>query len=266
MIQMDCERIVKHVVGWLRDYLGTSGAEGYAIGISGGIDSALVSTLAAMTGARCLAAALPIRQATAQMRRAVEHQQWLKARFPDVETACIDLTEAFDTFECSMPVVGNPVLAALAGANARSRLRMTALYYLAGSNGLLVAGTGNRVEDFGIGFFTKYGDGGVDVSPIADLTKTEVFRLSRWLGIVPSILEAPPTDGLFGDDRTDEQQIGASYPELEKAMQYDAEGVHPENLSGREREVLELYIRRNRANRHKMQLPPSCPVPDEFRR
>lgn len=266
MIQMDCERVVKHIVGWLGDYLGTSGAEGYAIGISGGIDSALVSTLAAMTGARCLAAALPIRQAAAQMGRAVEHQQWLKARFPNVETACIDLTTAFEAFEGSMPVVGDPDAAGLAGANARSRLRMTALYYLAGPNGLLVAGTGNKVEDFGIGFFTKYGDGGVDVSPIADLTKTEVFRLSHWLGIVPSILEAPPTDGLFGDDRTDEQQIGASYPELEKAMQQDAADVSPENLTGREREVLELYIRRNRANRHKVQLPPECLVPDEFRK
>ena len=128
-----------------------------------------------------------------------------------------------------------------------------------------MAGTGNKIEDFGVGFFTKYGDGGVDISPIADLTKTEVYELGRWLGVPESILTAAPTDGLFGDDRTDEQQIGATYPELERAMRQDAEGTDPQTLSEREQRVLEIYRRRNRANRHKMEPIPVCRIPDSVR-
>ena len=142
---------------------------------------------------------------------------------------------------------------------------MTALYYFAGLNNLLVAGTGNKIEDFGVGFFTKYGDGGVDMSPIADLTKTEVYELGRWLQVPEAILAAAPTDGLFGDDRTDEQQIGASYPELERAMAYAEQGGDPSLLSGREREVYDIFIRRNRANRHKMEPIPVCRIPSGVR-
>ncbi|MEY5043400.1 MAG: synthase, partial [Bacteroidota bacterium] len=156
----------------------------------------------------------------------------------------------------------------LAWANTRARLRMTTLYALAAHRRALVAGTGNKVEDFGVGFYTKYGDGGVDLSPIADLVKTEVFALGRYLGVPESILQAPPTDGLWGDDRTDEDQLGATYPELEWAMQYLASAsdiAGPESLTPRQREVLAIYRRLNTANRHKMEPIPVCVVPDAVR-
>ena len=194
-----------------------------------------------------------------------EHVRRLTERYSNAEAAHADLTAAYDAFAGSFApslVQGaGKGVADLAGANARSRLRMTALYYFAGLNNLLVAGTGNKIEDFGVGFFTKYGDGGVDISPIADLTKTEVYELGRWLRVPEAILVAPPTDGLFGDDRTDEQQIGATYPELERAMAHAERGTDPALLSGREREVYDIFLRRNRANRHKMEPIPVCRIP-----
>lgn len=239
------------------------------VGISGGIDSAVVSSLAASTGCRTLCVALPIHQAASQIKRAQEHILGLAARFPNVESSDADLTRVYDVFESSFDasVAEKATQAAreLAGANARSRLRMTALYYFAGLNNMLVAGTGNKIEDFGVGFFTKYGDGGVDISPIADLTKTEVYELGRWLGVPESIITAAPTDGLFGDDRTDEQQIGASYPELEKAMSHVENRIDPASLSERERYVYDIYLRRNRANRHKMEPVPICRIPAGIR-
>lgn len=266
---MNAEKVAQYIVEWMDAYLTGTGAAGFVVGVSGGIDSAVVSSLAAMTGRRTLCVTLPIHQARSQVDRAAEHVARLTARFSNAEAAHADLTAPYEAFRAAFdPSVGAGAPQAtvdLTGANARSRLRMTALYYFAGMNNLLVAGTGNKIEDFGVGFFTKYGDGGVDISPIADLTKTEVYELGRWLGVPESILTAAPTDGLFGDDRTDEQQIGATYPELERAMRQDAEGTDPQTLSEREQRVLEIYRRRNRANRHKMEPIPVCRIPDSVR-
>lgn len=264
---MNSEKVANYIVDWMSGYLKQSGMSGYVIGISGGIDSAVVSSLAAKCGSRTLCALLPIHQAASQVNRAVEHAQALRERYPNVEVVDIDLTTAYDTFISSFGRLfsAGQSQTDLANANARSRLRMTALYHCAGMNNLLVAGTGNKIEDFGVGFYTKYGDGGVDLSPIADLVKTEVYELGRWLGVPESILSAAPTDGLFGDDRTDEQQIGASYPELEKAMKQVASGEDPASMSGREREVYEIYLRRNRANRHKMDPIPVCMIPEDIK-
>ena len=160
-----------------------------------------------------------------------------------------------------LPAVENEEMRFMALANTRARLRMTTLYYFAGLNGYLVAGTGNKVEDFGVGFYTKYGDGGVDVSPIADLLKTEVWELGRVLGVNEEIIEAAPTDGLWGDNRTDEDQIGASYPELEWAMQMDDDGKTAKDFSGRQKEVFTIYKKFNTANQHKMIPIPVCEIP-----
>ena len=262
---MNAENVARHIAEWMSDYLRGTGARAFVVGISGGIDSAVVSSLAALSGHRTLCVTLPIHQAKSQVNRAAEHAAALCTRYPNVQVADADLTGVYDTFVAALtPSCPNDVakgVSELAGANARSRLRMTALYYYAGMNNMLVAGTGNKIEDFGVGFFTKYGDGGVDMSPIADLTKTEVYELGRWLEVPQSILDAAPTDGLFGDDRTDEQQIGAKYAELEQAMAYFERGGDPLLLSGRERDVYDIFVRRNRANRHKMEPIPVCRIP-----
>lgn len=263
---MDAKFVAEYISSWMNDYLDTTGASGFVVGISGGIDSAVVSSLAAMTGRKTLCVTLPIHQAQSQVDRAEEHICSLAERYPNVSGASADLTDTYDTFIRSFQAEHSSDVSQgtvdMAGANARSRLRMTALYYFAGLQNMLVVGTGNKIEDFGVGFFTKYGDGGVDISPIGDLTKTEVFRLGEWLGVPHSIQSASPTDGLFGDDRTDEQQIGATYPELERAMAYAEEGKDPAALSGRDREVYDIYSRRNRANRHKMIPIPVCKIPE----
>lgn len=268
-LDMNAERVADYITQWMAAYLKGTGAQGFVVGISGGIDSAVVSALAARSGERTMCVTLPIHQAKSQLERAQEHVSVLCECFPNVAAASADLTGVYDTFISSFPAAHSEgvtsAVAELAGANARSRLRMTALYYFAGLNNMLVAGTGNKIEDFGVGFFTKYGDGGVDLSPIADLTKTEVYQLGRWLRVPESILAAPPTDGLFGDDRTDEQQIGASYPELEQAMLYVENGTDPMSLSRRERQVYDIYLRRNRANRHKMEPVPVCRIPEDIR-
>ena len=160
-----------------------------------------------------------------------------------------------------MPTVESEDERFLSLANARARLRMTTLYYFAGLHNYIVAGTGNKVEDFGVGFYTKYGDGGVDISPIADLMKTEVFSLANSVGVIDSIQIAKPTHGLWGDDRSDEDQIGASYPELEWAMEYESNTASDEKLTAREKEVLAIYTRLNRANQHKMNPIPVCEIP-----
>lgn len=258
---MKDREVAAYIAGWLQDYLEGSGAGGFVIGISGGVDSAVASALAAMTGKPTLCVSLPIHQPESHLNRAEEHIRWLHDRFGNVSSVTADLTDAYEAFVSSFRSGGESWREELTNANTRSRLRMTALYYYAGIDGLLVVGTGNRIEDYGIGFFTKYGDGGVDLSPLGDLTKTEVFALARYLDIAPSILDAPPSDGLFGDDRSDEEQIGASYPELERAMEQAERGVPPESLSGREREVYDIYLKRNRANRHKMEPVPFCKIP-----
>ncbi len=244
------------IAAWMREYADGARAAGFVVGISGGIDSAVVSTLAAMAGLRTICVTLPIHQAATHIARAEEHIARLSASYPNIEAANIDLTGPYDRFIRDLPTVADQEKQHLAGANVRARLRMTALYYLAGLNNALVAGTGNKIEDFGIGFFTKYGDGGVDLSPIGDLTKTQVYALAEELGIADSIRNAPPTDGLFGDDRSDEAQIGATYPELEWAMEQAENGARAEDFDGRQREVFEIFQRRNRANRHKMEMPP----------
>lgn len=261
---MNCSKIVEHIQGWLADYVAASRTKGFVVGISGGVDSALVSTLCARTGLPTLCVELPIHQAAAQVSRAQEHIAFLKSNYPNVESVCADLTDAYEALIAPLGGEDNPNHQ-LTTANTRARLRMTTLYYYAGLRGALVVGTGNKIEDFGIGFFTKWGDGGVDISPIADLTKSEVFELSAHLGVCGSILGAKPTDGLFGDDRSDEDQIGATYPELEWAMEQAEEGAVAEQFEGREREVFDIYLRRNRANRHKVEPIPTCTIPSELK-
>jgi NAD+ synthase len=258
---MNSKGIIEHIVGWLKSYSDKSVTDGFVVGISGGIDSAVTSTLCALTGKRVIVLNLPIRQFKTEFDRSAEHIKWLMSKFKNVETATVDLTSTLESLENTFPKETQDFLTM---ANTRARLRMTALYAFAGHNRLLVAGTGNKVEDFGIGFFTKYGDGGVDISPIADLYKTEVYELARELGVVGSIQQAKPTDGLFADGRTDEDQIGATYSELEWAMEYIAKKeVH--ELSFREKEVMAIYLKRNAANKHKIDPIPVCIVPNELK-
>jgi NAD+ synthase len=208
---------------------------------------------------------MPIHQSKYQVTRAANHIFWLKEHHPNVRSEWIDLTPVFDNLIEVLPSVSNEDVRLMSLANTRARLRMTSLYYFAALEKLLVAGTGNKVEDFGVGFYTKYGDGGVDLSPIADLLKSEVYELSAYLGVHQDIMEAPPTDGLWGDDRTDEDQIGATYPELEWAMEMDAEGKKAEDFSGRQQEVFRIYKKLNAVNRHKMLPIPVCQIPDSLK-
>lgn len=245
---------------WLAAYCNQARQDGYVIGISGGVDSALTSTLCARTGLQTILVSMPIHQQPDQLKRAQQHIAWLTENFSNVTSIEVDLTESFETFRSSLPtLVSNHQLSM---ANTRARLRMTTLYSIGQANACLVAGTGNKIEDFGVGFYTKYGDGGVDVSPIADLTKSEVWSLAKRLGVSEEITNAKPTDGLWGSDRTDEDQLGASYPELEWAMEFNGNEA---NLSERQREVLTIYRRFNAVNQHKMQPIPVCIIPDEIR-
>ena len=207
---MQTEKVVNHIVNWLKDYATKAGANGFVIGISGGIDSAVTSTLCAKTGLKLLCIEMPIHQAESHVSRAQEHISQLKERFSNVKSTKTDLTPVFEEFKTEVTFEGEQATIDMVLANTRARLRMTTLYYHAGLLGRLVAGTGNKVEDFGVGFYTKYGDGGVDLSPIADLMKSEVFEIGRFLSVPESIIKAVPSDGLFGDARSDEDQIGAS--------------------------------------------------------
>tara|TARA_R110000824_G_C15180926_1_gene673757 strand:- start:59 stop:799 length:741 start_codon:yes stop_codon:yes gene_type:complete len=234
----------KRISGWLGSYLTANNLDEFIIGVSGGIDSALVSTLCALTDKPTIVVSMPIHQGLDQLQRAHNHINWLKENFNNVSSYEYDLTSAFETFK-SLFSTDN----LLALANSRSRLRMATLYQVATMTRGMVVGTGNKVEDFGVGFYTKYGDGGVDISPIADLTKTEVRQLAKQVGITEEIIKAPPTDGLWGDDRTDEDQIGASYEELEWAMEYKGDSSI---LTGREKDVFSIYKEFNIKNQHKM--------------
>ena len=254
------------ISGWIKQYAERKArVDTLVIGISGGIDSALVSTLCAMTGLRTILVSMPIFQPVSHLKRAHDHISWLKENFLNVESVEIDLSNSFfslgedfaETMYASKIEVDKNQYN-LAGANTRSRLRMISLYHIATVTRGIVVGTGNKVEDFGVGFYTKYGDGGVDISPIADFTKTEVKNLATDLSIIDSILIAPPSDGLWEGDRTDEDQIGATYPELEWAMQWVEE--HPfeeegdmKNFTERELKVMEIYNNFHRKNLHKMQ-------------
>ena len=262
---MQTQKVIDHIVHWLKDYAEKSGVKGYVLGVSGGVDSGVVSTLAAMTGLKTLLIEMPIRQKEDQVNRAWEHMNDLKSKFPNVEAMSVNLTPAFEelykTFDVHDDEFPNEKLAF---ANTRSRLRMLTLYYYGQINGLLVCGTGNKVEDFGIGFYTKYGDGGVDVSPIADLYKTEVYALAKALNLVKNIQEAIPTDGLWDAERTDEMQIGATYPELEK-IQKEWGTKTEKDYSGRDLEVFKIFSRMNKAAQHKINPIPVCDIPEEWR-
>lgn len=258
---------------WLNEYVQNSRQKGFVMGVSGGIDSAVVSTLCARTGLPLLILEMPIHQGQDQVTRAKNHIAWLKQNYPNVESNEIDLTDAYDIlyedlakceFCFSRQISEESYNFSM--ANTRSRLRMATLYAYAGMYGLLVAGTGNKVEDFGIGFYTKYGDGGVDISPIGDLMKSEVYALGAELGVGNDILTAAPTDGLHSDSRTDEDQIGATYDELEWAMNWIEEHTNVEQgvgayyvdsddnaLTERQVEVLKIYRRLNTSNKHKME-------------
>ncbi len=258
---MQTEKVVNHIVNWLKEYAVNSNIKGFTIGISGGIDSAVTSTLCAKTGLKLLCVEMPIHQAPNQVSRASKHIEWLQEQFSNVKRQEVNLTPVFDTLVSELPQVTNEEDRFMALANTRARLRMTTLYYFAGLYGLLVAGTGNKVEDFGVGFFTKYGDGGVDLSPIADLLKSQVYEIAKFLKINQDIQKAAPTDGLWGDDRTDEDQIGASYPELEWAMRMNDEEKNINDFTGREKEVFKIFKKFNTANTHKMIPIPICKIP-----
>lgn len=258
---MNAEKATNHIVQWLKNYALKANIKGFVIGVSGGIDSALVSTLCARTGLPTLCLEMPIHQADSQVNRALNHVDWLKESFSNVAMDKVDLTPVFNNLVATFPEIENEEDRFMSLANTRARLRMTSLYYFAAMNGYLVVGTGNKVEDFGVGFYTKYGDGGVDISPIADLLKSEVYELAAYLKINNDILEAPPTDGLWGDDRTDEDQIGASYPELEWAMEQIENQKSADDFTGREKELFILYNKLHRANKHKMIAIPVCEIP-----
>ena len=204
----DYSVVQERIVSWLSDYHNDSGMNCWVIGVSGGIDSAVASTLAARTGKPVYAIGMPINQDSNQEQLSDVHLKWLEMNYKNVTTLKFDLTDTFNTLARTMKTHGTDRHAL---ANTRSRLRMVTLYQVAGKYGGLVVGTGNKVEDYGVGFYTKYGDGGVDIAPIADLYKTEVWELGRYLGVDPRIIEAKPTDGLWDDGRTDEDQLGASY-------------------------------------------------------
>jgi NAD+ synthase len=263
-VALKIPEVNEYIVNWLKYYANNAKVSGFVVGVSGGIDSAVTSTLCAQTGLKTLCVELPIHQAISQVNRKKEHIQQLKERFSNVESIQIDLTESFETLKNTLPNSDNEALYSLTLANTRARLRMTTLYFLGGIHGLLVAGTGNKIEDFGVGFYTKYGDGGVDLSPIADLLKSEVYALGVYLKVPESILNAAPTDGLFGDDRTDEDQLGASYSDLEWAMITLEKGVNVDDYTGKEKEVLLKYLDLQGKNKHKMEPIPVCKIPQNF--
>lgn len=260
---MRTTEVISYIVNWLNEYISQSGTKGFVVGVSGGIDSAVVSTLAAQTGKNVLLLEMPIHQPSDQVSRAQEHIKNLTQKFSNVRGKTINLTQSFETLKLDLHIEELNKNNDLSLANTRSRLRMTALYYYAGINNLLVCGTGNKIEDFGVGFYTKYGDGGVDISPIADLLKSQVFEIAKELGVAESIQQAKPTDGLWVDDRSDEDQIGATYPELEWAM-----SVHKTykatDFSGRQKEIFEIYDRLNKLAQHKINPIPVCKIPKEL--
>lgn len=263
---MDAVKVKDYIVGWLKSYVAESKTKGFVIGVSGGIDSAVTSTLGAETDLPLLCVEMPIYQENYQIERAQKHIEFLKENYNNVTSIETELTPVFDAFIKAVPEVKDSEAKAMSLVNTRARLRMTTLYYFAALNNYLVLGTGNKVEDFGVGFFTKYGDGGVDLSPIADLVKSEVYELGEILGINEDVMLAAPTDGLWGDDRTDEDQIGATYPELEWAMEVAEKGtVDVTSFTPRQQEVFAIYSKLNMANQHKMIPIPVCKIPAEFK-
>jgi len=258
---VNLKNIESHIVNWLIDYSKKSGLNGFVVGVSGGIDSAVTSTLCAKTGLNTIVLNMPIHQNSNQFNRSNEHINWIINNFENVKSHEINLTDVYDSFSNALPKDNQDELSM---ANLRSRIRMSNLYVFASNKKYLVAGTGNKVEDFGVGFYTKYGDGGVDISPIADLLKSDVFKIANHLGIVSSIQKAKPTDGLWDDDRSDEDQLGATYDELEWSMNY-LEVNSQDNLSERQKKVLEIYSGYHQTNLHKMNPIPVCEIPKSLR-
>lgn len=268
--QITPKQRINHIVKWLKQYAKSAKISTFVVGISGGIDSSVVSALCARTGLRTIVVQMPIRQNKKLDNRSSMQAGWLLERHPDTVThMSMDLTPVFSAFEKKVDPFCNVEdevyhTYRLASANSRSRLRMMTLYQIAQCHNALVVGTGNKVEDFGVGFFTKYGDGGVDISPIGDCLKTEVWDMGRELGLPQEIIDAPPTDGLWDDDRTDEDQLGMSYPDLERAMandRLDRECVYetlPIPMTRDEKAQLKRYREIRRRNLHKMEPIPVC--------
>ena len=244
---MNSAEKVKYISNWIKNYADQmpSKAQSLVIGISGGIDSSVSSTLSAMTGLKTIVLSMPIKQIENQHDLSLKHQEWLIKNFKNVEAHTISLDKLFETFSSTLNKFDNEH----GFANSRARLRMTTLYQVAAANKGIVVGTGNKVEDFGVGFYTKYGDGGVDISPIADCNKTEVWELGKELGILKEIIDAPPTDGLWDDGRTDEGQLGFNYSELEDAM------INPDSPHKAK------YEKIRKQNLHKMDPIPVCKIP-----
>ena len=244
---MNPKEKIKFISNWIKDYAKSinNNPTALVIGVSGGVDSALTSTLCAQTGLKTIAVSMPIKQNSSQHDLSLRHLEFLEQNYPNVETKIIELDNVFKTFQNTMQNFDSE----LAFANSRSRLRMVTLYQIAQSNNGIVVGTGNKVEDFGVGFYTKYGDGGVDISPIADCTKTDVWELGKELKIAEEIIKANPTDGLWDDGRTDESQLGLKYEEVEDAMN------NPDSPN------YEKYIKIRKLNLHKMEPIPVCKIP-----
>ena len=244
---MNSSEKVKYISNWIKSYVDKmpSKAQSLVIGISGGIDSSVSSTLSALTGLKTIVLSMPIKQKDHQHDLSLKHQEWLVKNFKNVEAHTISLDKLFESFSATLNKFDNEH----GYANSRARLRMTTLYQVAAANKGIVVGTGNKVEDFGVGFYTKYGDGGVDISPIADCNKTEVWELGKELGILKEIIDAAPTDGLWDDGRTDEGQLGFKYKDLEEAM------VNPDSPHRQE------YEKIRKQNLHKMEPIPVCKIP-----
>ena len=242
----------KQIADWIKDYATHNTRQSLVVGISGGIDSSVVSTLCAMTELPVYAVSMPIKQIQSQHNLSIKHGEWLTSKFSNVEHIITDLDTTYNAFKIEMQIDFNNQHAF---ANTKSRIRMVALHHIAGATQGLVVGTGNKVEDFGVGFYTKYGDGGVDISPIADLMKSEVWQLGKDLNVLQEIIDAPPTDGLWEDGRTDKDQLGGlTYEDMERAMMLDeiSEDVNSKQLSDNEINLLHKYHSIRKPNLHKM--------------
>ena len=246
---MNSDKKITYISNWIKEYAMSLPFKppSLIIGVSGGIDSAVTSTLCAKTGFKTIAVSMPIKQNQSQHELSVRHLKWLQDKFTNVETMTIELDEVFRSFELTMTNFNNK----LAFANSRSRLRMVTLYQIAQANNGIVVGTGNKVEDFGVGFYTKYGDGGVDISPIADCTKTDVWNIGKSLGVIDEIIEAAPTDGLWDDSRNDESQLGLTYQQIEEAM------------NNSNSKYYDKYKKVREPNLHKMKPIPVCIMPKD---
>ena len=246
---MNSDKKIEHISNWIKKYISSLKFQSPSliIGVSGGIDSAVTSTLCCKTGFKTIAVSMPIKQNVSQHDLSLKHLDWLNSNFNNVDTMIIELDDVFKSFENTMSNFNNQ----LAFANSRSRLRMVTLYQIAQSNKGIVVGTGNKVEDFGVGFYTKYGDGGVDISPIADCTKTDVWNMGKSLGIMNEIIEAAPTDGLWDDSRNDESQLGLTYEQIEEAM------------NNSNSKYYDKYLKIREPNLHKMKPIPVCIIPKD---